>query len=103
MQPSGAGNEQDPILIENCVHLKYLADQTNSDASYSLNKYFKQTANIDLSSYANWTPIGYNATYYFGGNYDGGGYKITGLNITSVVTYAGLFGYVKTNDYNVKN
>ena len=53
-----------------------------------------QMADIDLSSFANWVPIGLTA---FGppflGTYNGNGKKITNLTINdSGLTYAGLFG-----------
>ena len=59
---------------------------------------YKQIADIDLSAYY-WTPIGdydYNDLYYFAGNYDGGGYNISGLFIDgSYANFQGLFGYIK--------
>ena len=50
---------------------------------------------IDLSGYANWKPIGDYSTP-FTGNFNGGGYKITGLTINSTANnaYFGLFGVV---------
>ena len=62
---------------------------------------------IDLSGYANWTPIGnatksssgnYDYTNAFSGKFDGGGYTISGLNINlsdsscSSLLTVGLFG-----------
>ena len=50
-----------------------------------------QVADIDLSGYANWEPIGKSSP--FKGSYDGNGYTIENLKITNVTTsYAGLFG-----------
>jgi len=37
-----------------------------------------QTADIDLSEWGTWTPIGDWENYFYG-SYDGGGYKITGM------------------------
>lgn len=48
---------------------------------------------IDLSSFGNWKPIG-NAYNYFSGIFDGNGYSIYNMTITSVDQGAGLFGYV---------
>lgn len=61
-----------------------------------LDKTFYLSANIDLSEYSNWEPIG-TASNPFKGKllqrYSGTVYTISGLN-TSGSTYAGLFGYV---------
>jgi hypothetical protein len=55
-----------------------------------------QMNDIDLSGYSNWTPIGYGA-WAFSGTYDGGGYKIKNLKIsTTSVSYCGLFAYLQT-------
>lgn len=70
-----------------------------------------QTANIDLSS-LDWRPIGgesYNddekdpQTSYFAGTFNGNGFKITGMKVTtntaagnSLVSHAGLFGKVES-------
>ncbi|MCD8108650.1 MAG: cadherin-like beta sandwich domain-containing protein, partial [Clostridiales bacterium] len=57
------------------------------------------TANIELdtttTTHTNteWTPIGTDSAPYTG-TFDGGGYKISGLDITTAADYAGLFGYV---------
>ena len=69
------------------------------DANYPLSGNYVQTANIDLSGYAEgvWTPIGYYTSAAdnapFTGTYDGRGYKVTGLKITGAEDYRGLFGY----------
>ena len=65
-----------------------------------LNKNFYMTADIDLSSIANWTPIGYKASssYAFAGSFHGMGYTISNLTINVAglgidgLTTAGLFG-----------
>jgi uncharacterized repeat protein (TIGR02543 family) len=55
---------------------------------------YRLAADISLSSYANWMPIGSEA-YPFTGKFDGGDYRITGLKIDRKTAYhAGLFGYV---------
>jgi len=53
----------------------------------------EQVADIDLSAYTNWVPIGASGTE-FTGVYDGGGYKITGLVSAPATGVAGLFGYL---------
>ncbi|WP_164906072.1 S-layer homology domain-containing protein [Gudongella oleilytica] len=56
---------------------------------------FIQTADIDLSG-VSWTPIGWVSNYYdqnlpFNGHYDGQGYSISNLKISSSISWAGLF------------
>lgn len=53
-------------------------------------------ADIDLSSYSNWTPIGKNSTY-FNGTFDGNGHTIispSGFSNTTKENY-GIFGEVR--------
>jgi len=61
---------------------------------------FKLTADIDLSVIANWTPIGATGTP-FKGTFDGQGYKISNLTITSNNDKCGLF--VNVLDGTIKN
>ncbi len=53
----------------------------------------EQVADIDLSAYTNWVPIGESGDE-FAGTYNGGGYKITGLVSAPATGGAGLFGVV---------
>lgn len=48
-----------------------------------LSCHFKQAADVDMSDFTDWTPIGYEdeTIYSFTGSYDGGDYKITGLKM----------------------
>jgi VCBS repeat-containing protein len=103
---TAAGTEQDPYLIENAEQLAYLAQQVNSEHSYS-GKFFKQTADIDLG-FREWTPIGiYQGSQGsakaipFSGTYNGDGHIISFLKIDQTFTGAvgtnksyGLFGYL---------
>lgn len=57
------------------------------DGSYVL------TADLDLSGYASWTPIGTSADP-FDGTFDGQGHVISNLTIDDLVAYGGLFGRV---------
>ncbi|MCD8239477.1 MAG: hypothetical protein LUC92_09110 [Clostridiales bacterium] len=50
------------------------------------------TADIDLSG-IDWTPIGTSANPYFG-TFDGGGYTISNMTLTTSSDYGGLFGCV---------
>ncbi len=88
----GKGTAENPYEIRNVNDLKLLAEKVNSGEAYA-NTYFKQTADIDLNNEPNWTPIGkeYN---HFKGIFNGGGYKITNLSITSSNGKIGLFGFV---------
>ena len=72
--------------------MKLLAEKVNNRTNYA-GKYFKQTANIDLSNETNWTPIG-QSNNPFKGTFDGDGHQITNLKITGG-SGAGLFGYTK--------
>ncbi|MBU9723244.1 MULTISPECIES: Ig-like domain-containing protein [Bacillaceae] len=78
-----------PIIITNAEGLNAIRD--NLDRDYILG------ADIDLTSYPNWEPIGnFSSDNRFTGNFDGAGYKITNLNIDrQSQDYVGLFGYVE--------
>ncbi len=115
---SGSGSREDPYLIQSAKDLAFLSWTVYNDQAYNNNvtisgssryfyesKYFKQTAEIDLSQYY-WQPIGvyYNregsSVYrYFSGNYDGQNYAISGLKTpygtTNAYSHQGLFGYVR--------
>ena len=57
---------------------------------------FKQTANITLTSA--WTPIGTDSSHPFKGHYDGGGFTISGLTVSGSYQYAGLFGFITSDN-----
>ncbi len=108
----GSGTVSDPYLIQDAEDFMLLTDGFSSDAykggqasSYGLGKYFKQTADIDMTEIE-----AYIGTYAgspkdvilnahnpgFGGVYDGGGYTITvdidALGSRSVFPY--LYGTI---------
>ena len=105
----GTGTQGDPWLIASQADLTALADFLNSGNAATFDTeadgvgnchgyYFKQTADIDLTGVA-WEPIGYSGSYYFAGNYDGGGHSITNAVSTGKVdpegyATAGIFGWV---------
>lgn len=93
---SGSGSLTDPYQIATATQL----DNVRNYLGMGL--YFKLTADIDLSGYSNWTPIGdYNTP--FQGTMDGNGHKITNLTINSPSNFdIGLFGYI-SSDANIKN
>lgn len=84
------------IAISTADDLHNLATLVNNGQSMS-GKTFILTNDIDLSSYSNWTSIGYNGKS-FAGNFDGCGYTISGLtqSLSSTSTTSsfgiGLFG-----------
>ena len=93
--------EEGPYLIET-------PDQLNNVRNL-LDKHFKQIADIDLSGYKNWEPIGVFVVWGgpknkpFTGTYDGNDYKITNLTINRPETdQVGLFGYLSSNS-TIKN
>ncbi|WP_050696987.1 TasA family protein [Anaeromassilibacillus senegalensis] len=81
----GSGKDADnSIWIETAEDLDNVRD--------GLDKFYKLGADIDLSDYESWEPIGVNKSP-FTGVFDGNGYQISGLNVRS--SSGGLFGYVK--------
>ncbi len=97
---SGSGTIEDPYIISTAEELAGLAYQTRFTNNHYSGVYFKQTADIDLSDHL-WNPIGRNASYYFGGVYDGGGHTISGIFTSSNNSNIGLFGYVYGTENNV--
>ena len=115
----GDGSESNPYIIDSAEDLAGLSwlvytkgeagNPLVSGTDYSGNyifqgKYFKQTANIDLSAY-HWQPIGIYYTRdgtrrynYFSGSYDGGNHAVSGIftpaGSSVAYSYQGLFGYV---------
>lgn len=84
------------VLRTQGVETPWLLLQTNGD--------------IDLTG-VTWEPIGYSGSYYFAGNYDGGGHSITNAVSTGKVdpdgfATAGIFGWVafgSVENLHVKN
>jgi hypothetical protein len=99
----GYGTEASPYIIASATDLADLASLLKSNATYSnyASKYYKLVADIDLSDYYNWEPIGSRSP--FSGTFDGNGKKITNLNInySSSDNNIGLFGII--NNGVVKN
>lgn len=104
----GKGTAENPYEIRNVNDLKLLAQKVNGGITYE-GKYFKQTADIDLSNETNWIPIGGTVIEHtstleisvFKGNYDGDGHKITNLTTTEDSNHVGLFG--KAEDATIQN
>jgi uncharacterized repeat protein (TIGR02543 family) len=84
----GDGTEGNPYLVESPEDLYLVRND--------LTAYYKQIADIDLSGYTNWEPIGDNTTP-FTGSYDGDGYTIDNMTIDRATThYVGLFGVISS-------
>ncbi len=83
--------------IANGDDLRRLATAVEATDNYaSTDKTFRQTANIDLDSNDNFTPIGApGADASFCGTYDGGKHTISGLSVSKERGYIGLFGMVR--------
>lgn len=90
---NGNGTSNNPWQISNEKELAQISDVIlNKD--YDLkDRYFIQMADIDLSSFDNWTPIG-TIGLPFEGIYDGNNYKISNLEINTEDSFQGLFGFI---------
>lgn len=88
----GNGELETPYLINSKEDLLTLAASVNDGTLATSGKYFKQTADIDLTDVA-WTGIG-NSTNQFKGTYDGDGHVITNLTLKDDQNVNGLFGVV---------
>lgn len=64
-----------------------------TDPGYPLDGSYVLTADLDLSEWGNWSPIGGEGGC-FTGAFDGGGHVISGLTYTGSGPYVGLFGLV---------
>ncbi len=114
--PSGTGTKEDPYIIDNAGNLlwmsqtiieggiKSLDSWRGVDSGYFYGKYFKQVCDIDLNGCAI-KSIGYQYQTEdnsklniaaFGGNYDGGGYRIYNGRIASAKSHA---TYQSSNTY----
>ena len=88
---SGNGTITNPYLIENAEDLLLFCEQVNTGRNFQ-GEFLKQTADIDLSSVRDWTPIGiYGSDNYFLGIYNGNGYSINNLT-SNTHSHPGLFG-----------
>lgn len=87
----GNGTESKPYLVEDANDLNAVRN--------NLTAYFKQTKNIDLSTYSNWIPIG-TSDNPFSGYFDGSDLEIANLSINLPKRdECGLFGRVDGDTY----
>ncbi|MBQ3462740.1 MAG: hypothetical protein IJH36_06450, partial [Clostridia bacterium] len=99
-KPSGSGTVDDPYKIGSVEELFWFRDKIN-DGTISKTSCADLTANIDLSSVSNWTPIG-NKSLAYSGTFDGRNYTVSNITCNSPSTnYIGFFGYTK--DASIKN
>lgn len=97
--PEEGNTEPRPLRQPNSDEIPiYTAEELSKigvDPGYPLNGKYIQMADIDLSGYGNWVPIG-NNTKPFTGQFDGNGFVIKNLTINRPNSdYQGLFGYTK--------
>lgn len=82
------GSPLDPIEISTAAQLDALGNKIEF-----MDKTILLTANIDLTSIGNFTPIG-DATNKFKGNFIGDGFTISNLTIGGASANRGLFGFI---------
>ena len=91
---NGSGTADDPYLISSYTALKIVKEK--------LSAHYRLACNIDASASeaenegAGFEPIGNEVFMQFDGNFHGGGYIISNLNVNRTITGgpAGLFGYI---------
>lgn len=87
----GIGTKHNPYLIKTIEDFEVFKDLVNCGIDF-YQCYWKQCADIDLSQFHNFDPIGiYGSNHYFWGYYDGSGYKIKKMVMTRDDN-CGLFG-----------
>ena len=95
--PEGSGTQSSPFIIEH-GELLSLADYVNACGN-TRGLYFRQKSDIlidnilsDAKRDAQWIPIGYDQSFPFEGDYDGGGHMIRKGEIASRVNNQDIFG-----------
>jgi len=94
----GNGMTHNPYMISSAADLHAISTRVNATTNPKTyrDEHLRMTNDIDLANVP-FIPIGHTAnTHDFRGNFNGDGYKITGLNIDVGTQFAGLFGYVIT-------
>ena len=101
---SGAGTSGSPYLIGSLTDLQKMQELVNFNANYGAYRsaHYRQTADINLSSVSDWSPIGISG-YPFTGVYDGDGKVISNLTIAAITPDKGLFGVVDDAAAVIKN
>lgn len=90
----GSGTQNDPFLIANAEQLDLVRK--------AMDKHYKLIADIDLSGYNSWIPLGLNphtADFFdaipFTGTFDGNGHVISNLTISNFKRGSGLFSVIE--------
>lgn len=94
----GDGTAEDPYLVEDAADMDAVRNFKGS--------HFKQTADIDLSSWGEWLPyagystVTYKSTYWYG-SYDGNNFSIINMHFgpDKDVYDQSMFGYIYNADY----
>ncbi len=92
--PSGSGTASDPYQIMNAAQLAAFAAAVDGGSTYA-GEYVALGASIDLSGIDSWNPIGDEAkdsANIFQGTFDGQGYSISGLRISTEIQAEGNYG-----------
>lgn len=88
---NGSGTQTNPYQITSVSDLQQLASDVNGGNSYE-GYYFQLTSDLNFNN-ATFTAIG-TETNPFKGSFDGQGYKIMNVTLTSDENYVGVFGYI---------
>ena len=104
LRPLGSGTETDPFKVFDVATLQRVG---SGRYGWELNMCYEQIAPIDLSSVANWDPIGTESAP-FTGNFNGQGFQILNLTIDKpLANNQGLFGVIDSkgiiNNVNLVN
>ena len=86
--------------IDSASTLAKVRDDINAQKIKIL-KYYKLTADIDITSSADWEPIGKSEEAAFTGHFNGNGHTITVSISRTDTEYAGLFGYWNNRHFNI--
>ena len=84
---------KDTFEISTAAELAGLAELVSAFEVFDETIVIKLTADIDLGN-REWTPIGGDSDWSFGGTFDGQGHTIRGLCINATTDNQGLFGYI---------
>jgi prepilin-type N-terminal cleavage/methylation domain-containing protein len=94
--PGGGGPEHQAEVPDGYIGI-YTPEQLASignDEDYPLDGDYIVMANISLSGYVDWAPIGKNIASPFTGTFNGNNYVISNLTINSNQDHKGLFGCI---------
>lgn len=86
-----AGTGQDPFIIATPSNLDCLVTNSNY---WRQGYHFRQTADLDMSGYPTWARGIGSVAIPFNGTYDGNGFAISNLTVSSPGNGVGMFGVV---------